>query len=102
MTARPAPAAEGHYRSTPTPWWGANGRGKSTLLQICAGTIRPSSGERVAHVEHVLQTGGTATFLTPDEHFQLFAGGRRDSRGPCGAVGTQLAASLGWRPRGKR
>ena len=62
---------------------GANGCGKSTLLQICAGTIRPSGGtvERVAHVGYVPQTGGTAEFLTADEHFQLFAAARPDSRG---------------------
>ena len=80
---------------------GANGCGKSTLLQICAGTIRPSSGtvERVAHVGYVPQRGGTADFLTPGEHFQLFAAARRDSRDRGAATGTRLAASLGWRPR---
>ena len=79
---------------------GANGCGKSTLLQICAGTIRPSSGtvERVAHVGYVPQTGGTAEFLTPVEHFQLFAAARCDSRGRGVATGTRLATSLGWRP----
>lgn len=80
---------------------GANGCGKSTLLQICAGTIRPSSGtvERVAHVGYVPQVGGTAEFLTPPEHFQLFAAARADSRGRSTAAGSQIAASLGWRPR---
>lgn len=80
---------------------GANGCGKSTLLQICAGTIRPSGGtvERVAHVGYVPQSGGTAEYLTPTEHFQLFAAARADSRGRGAAAGNRIAASLGWRPR---
>ena len=80
---------------------GANGCGKSTLLQICAGTTRPTSGtvERVAHVGYVPQSGGTASYLTPDEHFALFAAARADSRGRGAATGTRLAAALGWRPQ---
>ncbi|MFB9311649.1 ATP-binding cassette domain-containing protein [Nocardioides plantarum] len=79
---------------------GANGCGKSTLLQICAGTTKPTSGivERVAHVGYVPQTGGTADYLTPAEHFALFAAARADSRGRGVATGARLATALGWRP----
>lgn len=80
---------------------GANGCGKSTLLQICAGTVRPGSGtvERVEHVGYVPQSGGTAPFLTPAEHFRLLAAARPDARGRGVTTGARLAASLGWRPR---
>lgn len=83
---------------------GANGSGKSTLLQICAGTVKPTGGtvERVAHVGYVPQSGGTAAFLTPTEHFELFAAARADSRGRGTATGFQLARSLGWHPRAKQ
>lgn len=83
---------------------GANGSGKSTLLQICAGTVKPTSGAvaRAAHVGYVPQSGGTAAFLTPSEHFELFAAARADSRGRGTATGLQLAAALGWRPRAKQ
>lgn len=83
---------------------GSNGSGKSTLLQICAGTVKATSGtvERVAHVGYVPQSGGTAAFLTPSEHFELFAAARADSRGRGTATGLQLASALGWRPRAKQ
>lgn len=79
---------------------GANGCGKSTLLQICAGTIKPTSGtvERARHVGYVPQMGGTAEYLTAEEHFELFAAAREDSRGRGLATGERLAAVLGWRP----
>jgi ABC-type multidrug transport system ATPase subunit len=83
---------------------GANGSGKSTLLQICAGTVKATSGrvERAAHVGYVPQSGGTAAFLTPSEHFELFAAARGDARRRGTATGLQLARALGWRPRAKQ
>ena len=80
---------------------GANGSGKSTLMAVCAGMIKPTTGrvERAAHVGYVPQHGGTADYLTPREHFDLFAAARGDSRRRGYATGDRLAASLGWRPK---
>ena len=77
---------------------GANGSGKSTLLRICAGLISPDSG--VVRLNGTLgycpQDGGTADFLTPDEHFVLVGAGRGLSRTTARGDGRAAAAVLDW------
>ncbi|MFI5931064.1 ATP-binding cassette domain-containing protein [Actinoplanes sp. NPDC051494] len=77
---------------------GANGCGKSTLLQICAGLISPDAGQvRVrGTIGYCPQDGGTAGFLTPDEHFALVGAGRGSSRTEARAQGRSAAAALDW------
>lgn len=81
---------------------GANGSGKSTLLNICAGLTRASSGtvERVSRIGYAPQRGGVSGLLTPAEHFRLFGSVHRMSHRKAEALGSHLAAQLGWRPRG--
>lgn len=80
---------------------GANGAGKSTLLNICAGLVRPTTGQvrRPRRVGLVPQSGGTSDFLSADEHFALFGAAEKLGRGRARASGTRLAGALGWRPR---
>lgn len=80
---------------------GANGSGKSTLLNICAGSVRASSGtvERVRRIGHVPQCDGVSGLLTAAEHFRLFGAVHRMSAATSEAIGGRLASALGWRPR---
>jgi len=77
---------------------GANGCGKSTLLRICAGLLSPDSGQVRVHgtLGFCPQEGGTAEFLTADEHFVLVGAGRGASRGRARSDGRAAAASLDW------
>jgi len=77
---------------------GANGCGKSTLLRICAGLASPDSGHVRVHgaLGYCPQQGGTAEFLTPDEHFVLVGAGRGESRGRARSAGRAAAAGLDW------
>jgi ABC-2 type transport system ATP-binding protein len=77
---------------------GANGCGKSTLLRICAGLVSPDAGQVRVHgtLGYCPQDGGTADFLTPDEHFVLVGAGRGRDRGAARAQGRAAAAGLGW------
>ncbi|PRY24696.1 ATP-binding cassette domain-containing protein [Pseudosporangium ferrugineum] len=77
---------------------GANGSGKSTLLRICAGLISPDSGHvRIrGTLGYCPQDGGTADFLTADEHFVLVGAGRGSSRTEARAQGRTAAAALDW------
>lgn len=79
---------------------GANGCGKSTLLRICAGLTTPSTGtiHRTARVGFVPQDGGTAEWLTPDEHFTLFGAAARMAPRRARSTGGHLARRLAWRP----
>lgn len=79
---------------------GANGCGKSTLLRICAGLATPSTGtvHRTARVGFVPQDGGTAEWLTPDEHFTLFGAAARMAPRRARSTGDHLARRLAWRP----
>lgn len=79
---------------------GANGCGKSTLLRVCAGLTRPDSGEvrRTRRVGYVPQDGGTAGWLTADEHFTLFGAAAGVIPRRARSTGAHLAAKLAWRP----
>ncbi|MEU4420692.1 ABC transporter ATP-binding protein [Actinoplanes sp. NPDC024001] len=79
---------------------GANGCGKSTLLRICAGLTLPDSGtvHRTRRVGFVPQDGGTAGWLTAEEHFTLFGAAAGMVPRKARSTGTHLAARLAWRP----
>ncbi|MEV4350641.1 ATP-binding cassette domain-containing protein [Actinoplanes sp. NPDC049596] len=79
---------------------GANGCGKSTLLKICAGLTRPTAGEirRTRRVGFVPQDGGTAGWLTAEEHFTLFGAAAGMVPGRARSTGIHLASRLAWRP----
>ncbi|MEV6346296.1 ABC transporter ATP-binding protein [Actinoplanes sp. NPDC051851] len=84
---------------------GANGCGKSTLLRVCAGLARPDGGSvrRTRRVGYVPQDGGTADWLTPEEHFTLFGAVAGMVPRRARSTGDHLAARLAWRPaRGQR
>jgi ABC-2 type transport system ATP-binding protein len=79
---------------------GANGCGKSTLLRICAGLTRPSAGtvRRTRRIGFVPQDGGTAGWLTADEHFTLFGAAAGMVPRRARSTGEHLATRLAWRP----
>ncbi|AIJ22066.1 ABC transporter-like protein [Amycolatopsis methanolica 239] len=82
---------------------GANGCGKSTFLRLCAGMAGADGGEVRVHgsLGYCPQAGGTADFLTPDEHFVLIGAGRGLTRGggalvrPVAGGGAGLACRAG-------
>ena len=77
---------------------GANGCGKSTLLRICAGLEAPDAGtvHRSGALGWCPQAGGTAEFLTPDEHFTLVGAGRGLARPAARDSGRRAAAGVDW------
>lgn len=79
---------------------GANGAGKSTLLQVCAGTVKPSSGQvyRTGRVGYVPQHDGLVGLLTAAEHFDLVGAGVGHGRKRARSTGSFLASRLSWRP----
>jgi ABC-2 type transport system ATP-binding protein len=79
---------------------GANGCGKSTLLRICAGLTRPSAGtvRRTRRIGFVPQDGGTAGWLTAEEHFTLFGAAAGIVPRRARSTGVHLATRLAWRP----
>ncbi|MGI5147942.1 ATP-binding cassette domain-containing protein [Plantactinospora sp. CA-294935] len=82
---------------------GANGAGKSTFLRICAGLLSPDSGQVRVHgtLGFCPQSGGTADFLYPEEHFVLVGAGRGLRRAEARAAGRAHAAALDWEPAGR-
>ncbi|AVT33129.1 ABC transporter [Plantactinospora sp. BC1] len=82
---------------------GANGAGKSTFLRICAGLLSPDSGRVRVHgtLGYCPQSGGTADFLYPEEHFVLVGAGRGLQRAQARAAGRAHAAALDWDPAGR-
>ena len=79
---------------------GANGTGKSTLLRICAGLTRASSGQvfRAGRVGYVPQSGGVIGLLTAAEHFELFGAATGVASRRARSTGNLLASRLSWRP----
>lgn len=79
---------------------GANGSGKSTLLQICAGTVKPSSGQvrRTGRIGYVPQQDGLVGKLTAAEHFDLVGAGVGHGSKKARSTGNFLASRLSWRP----
>lgn len=77
---------------------GANGCGKSTFLRICAGLVSPDAGR--VRVDGTLgycpQDGGTAEYLSPDDHFVLVGAGRGYGRAEARDRGRAAAAGLDW------
>lgn len=77
---------------------GANGSGKSTLLRICAGLASSDGGTVTVRgtIGYCPQEGGTADYLTPEEHFVLVGAGRGRTRTDAVRAGTTAAAALDW------
>ena len=81
---------------------GANGAGKPTLLQLCAGLLRASGGsiERTPNFGYAPQLDSLAPLLTVDEHLRLFGAARGIRQGRSVSTGHRLLTRLGWTARG--
>ena len=81
---------------------GANGAGKSTMLQLCAGLLRASGGsiERTPNFGYAPQLDSLAPLLTVDEHLRLFGAARGIRQGRSVSTGHRLLTRLGWTARG--
>jgi ABC-type multidrug transport system ATPase subunit len=82
---------------------GENGAGKSTLLRICAGMIRPDTGQTCVRgrVGYCPQEPGLFDLLTADEHLALFAPALQLTREQARRDGHSLLDELGF-PIGDR
>ena len=82
---------------------GENGAGKCTLMRICAGLVRPSSGsvETRGRVGYCPQTPGLFGLLNAEEHLRLFAPALGASESEVLRQGRALLAQLGF-PLGDR
>ncbi|WP_206610419.1 ATP-binding cassette domain-containing protein [Actinomyces wuliandei] len=81
---------------------GTNGAGKSSLLQVCAGVLRPTSGqvERCQSFGYAPQLDALSPLLTVDEHLSLFGCARGATGSRARATGYRLLSTLGWNARG--
>ncbi len=79
---------------------GENGAGKSTMLRICAGVLRPDAGTVTvrAPVGYCPQDPGVLDLLTAEEHLALFGAGLGLSRHDALERGTRLLAEFGFPP----
>jgi ABC-type multidrug transport system ATPase subunit len=76
---------------------GENGVGKTTLLKICAGLVRPDGGQvtTVGRIGYCPQEPGLLELLTGHEHLILFGGAVGLARGEALAEGRRLLRGLG-------
>ena len=81
---------------------GANGAGKSPLLQLCAGLLRATGGsiERTPNFGYAPQLDSLSPLLTVDEHLRLFGAARGIRQGRSVSTGHRLLTRLGWTARG--
>ena len=77
---------------------GENGAGKSTLMKICAGLVRPDSGEvRVGgRLGYCPQTPGLFELLTADDHLVMFGRGAGMGRAESLERGRAILAEFGF------
>jgi len=82
---------------------GENGCGKTTLLRICAGLLRPDAGSvhLSGRVGYCPQQPGLLDLLNADEHLALFGAGLGLSRSEAIRAGRELLDGLGF-PIGDR
>jgi len=82
---------------------GENGCGKTTLLRICAGLLRPDAGSvhLGGRVGYCPQLPGLLDLLNSDEHLALFGAGLGLSRSEAIRAGRELLDGLGF-PTGDR
>ena len=82
---------------------GENGCGKTTLLRICAGLLRPDAGtvRLTGRVGYCPQQPGLLDLLNSDEHLALFGAGLGLSRSEAIHAGRRLLDELGF-PAGDR
>jgi ABC-2 type transport system ATP-binding protein len=75
---------------------GENGCGKTTLLRICAGLLRPDSGVVAPHgrIGYCPQQPGLLDLLNADEHLAFFGAARGLSRSRSVAAGRRILAEL--------
>jgi ABC-type multidrug transport system ATPase subunit len=82
---------------------GENGVGKTTLLRLCAGLVKPDGGhiETNGGIGYCPQEPGVLDLLTADEHLALFGRGQGLGRDESVALGRALLTRLAFREPNK-